>query len=60
MSSTVQIRKNYQTTETVVVTAAVVAIIVVYLLGDEGDVAHDTLVPVHEVACVPLLDQYNL
>ena len=38
----------------------IVAIIVVYSLGGEGDVAHDTPVPVHEVACVQLLGQYNL
>lgn len=33
---------------------------VVYLLGGEGDVAHDTPVPDREAACVLLLDQYNL
>ena len=59
--------KNWSKIEIVVVVVIVVVAvivvtvtIVVYLLGGEGDVAHDTPVLVHEVACVPLLDQYNL
>ena len=60
-----QIRKKrfyYQKIEIVVVAAAavIVAVVVVYLLGGEGDEAHDTPVLVHGVACVQLLDQYNL
>ena len=61
MMSSPNQNKFYQKIEIVVVApAVVVAIIVVYLLGGEDDVAHDTPVPVHGVACVRLLDQYNL
>ena len=61
MSSEIR-KKVYQKIETVAVATAavIVAIIVVYLLGGEGDEAHDTPVLVHGVACVRLLDQYNL
>ena len=57
MSSTNQKKLYYQKLEIVAVAPAV---IVIYLLGGEGDVAHDKPVPVHEAACVQLLDQYNL
>ena len=61
MMSSPNQKKFHQTIESIVVAAAViVAITVVYLLGGEDDVAHDTPVPVHGVACVRLLDQYNL